>query len=660
MKLLPQNEFEYYLTYEGNRSKLIFSPQGWDTDTIGQLARDNYYNGMLRTLSLPINFVFDGKSIIEAAFLKYSFEAEVILEVTQLNRKSFTYEEIYNSELDFSQYDNDGTTVSVILMDGGVSKLIKAKESTKFEYELTGLDVVNMILPGVLFSESSQSIFNNESGPSDRFMPSIDLVINQTKSGFITVQNVEQQENISDESIFSTSDNWFVKGNKDTPLMVKISGFVKGKVGNNEYASIYIRNNSNVNIFQIARLEIQTVDFNVPFEFETDIPLDTKLFIYARTDNFPVGNQLEITEGDLNISYSAKSNPSNCKGIKAEDLYNRIIKRIAPKATAKFGLNFSNRWSNLIITSGNGIREIENAVIQSSFRDFFDTFNSIDSAGFGLDGGVLIMETLYYFFRNASICNPLDAKSCSFTVATDYVANKILGGYNDGNTDDIDGQYEYNSLSEYSLPVTRIVNELDWRSRYRADQYGIEKIRVDYVKKTNDTSSDNDVFMVDCYFDGTDYLPILGSSYTSVTGLPTNETGQGSYNLRITPKKNLLRHGGYIRSIMDKLGSRYIDFASAGKNKELITISSVDGRVAEKDDVLISGLDNPYFKPIIATAVLKLPRNMMQLATLMPFGYIPFIWQGITYGGFILDLGVDLARNTERECKLLLTVDNEI
>lgn len=669
MKLLPQNEFEYYLTYEGLRTKLIFAPEGWDKDTIGELSRDTYYKGLLRTLSLPLNFVLDGKSIIQAAFLKYSFEAQVILEVKQLERSSMVYRPLYNSELDFSQYDNDGTTVSVILMEGGVSKLIKAAESTKFEYALTGPDIVNVILPGVVFAEDAQSIFTQE-GASDRFMPAIDLVINNTNSEFVTVQNVEQEENITDDSVFSTSPNWFLRGNRPLGQVVTIKIRLKGAgykagLGSGNDFKILLKDSNNTTVRTIFESPSMNTGDIVNFDFEREYELtaaqNQRFFIYVRTDTIPSILKVAIGEGDLIVNYSSKSDPSNCKGIRAEDLYKRIIARLAPGTTASFGYNFRASWANLVITSGNAIRELTDAVIQTSFRDYFDTFNGIDSAGFGLDNSIAVIETLPYFYRNSRIVpNALTAKSCSMTVAIEYVGNRVLIGYEDGNTDDKDGQFEYNSGQEYQNGITRIKNDLDWRSKYQAAQYKIEKLRVDFVKKTNDTSSDNEVYMLDCYFDGTNYRPILGSSYRSVAGMPNNDAGQGSYNLRLTPKNNLLRHGTYLRSIHDKLDNRYIEFASAEKNKDLVTIDSNGKRVAEKDSVLVGSLADKFFKPIIATVVLKLPPNMMQLMDATPFGYIPFIWQGQEYKGYVLDLGIDLARNTERECKLLLTPENYI
>jgi len=665
MKVLPENEFKYNLTYQGETTELVFAPVGWDNDTIGQLSRDEGYGGVLRTLSFPLEFSYDGFAIIQQAFLENGYEAEVILEVLRLNRTTFIYERLYYSELDFSQYDNNGTTVKVILMEGGASKVIKAKENNKYEYALTGTDVVNMILPGVVFSESAQSIFTN-GGQSDRFMPSIDLVINDTNSKFVTVQNVEQEENITDDNIFSASDNWFIMTNRDQTVTISgrlVGGGFKPPLGNgNDFAILVKDNNNNTvrTLFQSPSMNPgDLVSFNFDFTFDIDMAKGQKLFIYVRTDVIPSDLKVTIGEGDLNVNYTAKSDPSNCKGIKAIDLYKRILKRIDPTIISDSFL-FRNDWANLIITSGNAIRELEDAVIQTTFLEFFKMANAIESAGFGLEQGKAVLEKLPYFYRNIKSASLGVASKCNFTVATDKIFNSVQVGYNDGNTDDTDGQYEYNSLQEWALAITRIQRKEDWVSPYRADQYGIEKLRVDFVKKTNDTSGDNDVFMIDCYLDGENYRPILGSTYMAVSGMPSNEAGQGSYNLRLTPKKNLLRHASYLRSIYDKMDNRYIEFGSAEKNKDLITIDSNGIRVAEKETIAAASLGGKYFKPIIATISVAVPRDIIDSVTTLPFGWTDFVWKDKTYKGYILDLGIDLAKNSEREVKLLMTDDNEL
>lgn len=664
-KLLPENEFRHFLTYKNVRTQLFAAPEGWDSETIGTFKRDEKYGGLIRTLSLPISFVLDGYGLVANAFYADGYEAEVLYECEKLDKATFSYYTLFKSDLDFSQFEDDGISAKVMLLESGVSAAIKAKESVKFEHPLTGSDVVNIIIPGVNFSEKADFIFLNEGG-SDRFMPAIDLVNNDTNSGFVTVQNVEQQENITDESIFATSDNWFIRSNRTNLIPINIKGFINGiyskggSTGNDFAILIKDENNTTIRtIYQSPSVTGGPFNFNVSFDFVHNLIAGQRLFFYVRTDVMPSSLKASIEEGDLTISYNQVSDPSNCKGIKMMDLFRRIMRRIAPQQQVDSFL-LKNQWNNLIVTCGNAIRELDNAAIQTTLSDFFDTCNAIESAGMGFDMGVLKIEQRPFFFRPLKIDTLTGIKECVFSVAIDMVFNSVLTGYDDGNTDDTDGQFEYNSGQEWSLPIDRIQRKEDYKSKYRADQYGIEKLRVGFVKKTDDTSSDNDVFIFDCYLDGADYRPILGSSYIFVTGMSSLQAASGAYNLRLTPKKNLLRHESYLKSILTWYKSRYIEFASAEKNKNLVTVSNGQGiapniRVAESESISVASLNGEYFKPVIATLQTKLPKGFINKIDATPFGFIEFDFNDLVYRGYILESSIDLAKNAEREIKLLLT-----
>jgi len=660
-------KFKYYFTVDSNRTELIFSPIDWNKNSIISYKRSPNYWGMIRSLAFPMDFVLDAYHILDQAVNKYGFEAVVLFEVEQLIPSTLQYKIIYRNNIDFSKFVKGGDSFSVTLADFGPAENIKANESVKYEYRLIGDDVVNMVLPGVGFSERSTFIFPNL-GESDRFMPGIDLVINQSASEFVTVQNVEQQENLNDD-VFSSSGNWFVKGNRPGGVQIKVKGSITVDAyrppltdhGNDFAILLKDQTNGTVRtIFQSPSLnQNQHYIYDIPFDFDLNIAQDQRFFLYIRTDVKPSDLKVTVTDGDLAVSYSEVSDPSNCKGISAFNLYKRIMNRITPGTSIQSKL-INNNWPNLIFTSGDGIREIANAKIKISWKDFFSTINAIEDAAFGFENEKACLEDKPYFFRNGQaldLGNVADL-DCEISTAEDLIFNSLKIGYKDGNTDDTDGKLEYNSGQEWAMPIARLTRPEDYTSPSRADQYGIEQLRVEYnvtkIKSTDDTSSDNDCFMLDCYIDGINYRPILGSSYQKVTGVTNAAT---CYNLRLTPKNNLLRHQGFLRSMLDKLDGRYINFASGVKNTELETIKN-GVRVKEDENIPVSSLANRYFMPYYATIKTGLPQHPTDLIDNNPFNYIKWTWKGKVYKGYIWDMNVDIAENTQRELKLLLTADN--
>lgn len=659
------DKFRYFLTLDNQRQQVVFAPDGWDKDTEVTYERSLAYFGLIRSLAVPLEFVLDGAAILRKAYYTYGIEAEVRIEVEQLQNATWSYLAIFRCDIDFSQFRDYPDHVSVTLMESGTARNVKAYETVKNEYALTGSDVVNIKLPGVAFIEEATGIFTPNIIEESRYIPGFDITKAFTTPDFAETRSTSLVE-IGDGG-FSGSDAYFVKAFRNLTINMKGNiriGYFRGFFGDPGF-SLQLRDQTNALVKELHYYPGPSAELNIPIDESIAMTEGQQLYFYIRGDSTQSWIILLEDSGQLDLDYSTTSDESDCKGITAMNLYKRIMRKISPGSAVSSHL-LTNKWKNLIFTSGDGIREIEKAKIKISFKEFFDTINAIEDAGFGLENGTAALELASYFARDIQILDLGEVKDLSIEPARELIFNSIKVGYNDGNTDEKDGRQEYNSGQVWSLPITRVQKEKNWVSPTRADQYGIEKIRVDYnVKKqkaedagkeTADTSSDNDVFMIYCAIDGDNYRPVLGSSYDEVSGVLS---GQTAYNLELTPKKNLLRHSGYLRGIMDRMDGRYINFASGSKNTELVTVK--DGIIVkENENVISSSLQGKYFLPCVATFPAKMPRNVMWLVDNTPFGYISFSYKGTKLKGYLMNIAMDVARNTEREFKLLLTHDNNL
>lgn len=666
---LMGNKFRYYLTYQSNEVELVFAPKGWEEQTLAGYKRDlTKYFGLIRSLSLPLTFVKDGYNICRYAFLNDGYEAGVRLRV-DIRERRWNYKTIFVGDLDFSKYVPDGQQCEIPLMESGYSRDIKAKENTIYEHILEGDDVVNIILPGIKFKENSDWITKyvdvNSLNVGKKFVIGVDLVNQGFQSGFVASLNTEFR-NATDTDNF-TGDA-FVRGNRLGGQAVRVQGTLTGYTFRQsgtpgtlvELIFLNTVTKGRINVPYSTVTNSNVSPFTVTFDFNYTLQYGEGLCLYSRADRITSGSYVTVTEGEISVSYASVSDPSNCKAIRGFDLLKRALAKINP--SIQFNSVLINRdWKDLLFTSGTAIRELENPKIKISFSDLFQTFNSITDVGLGEDMGVYRLEEGYYFARNSQIVDigKVSQGGYQMSIAEELVGNVVKIGYNDGNTENQDGLQEYNSGQVYDLPTTRIQKEINWVSPVRADQYGIEKLRVDYNitrQSTSDTSSDNDTFMVDCYLDGSDFRPILGDTYTSVTGLFFPES---AYNLRLTPKQNLLRHSAFLASILDRMNGRYIEFASGEKNTDLVTVKG-GVSVAESSSVAVNSLQGKYFQPYIFTITAKFPKYVIDLMDLTPFGYVAFEYGGIKAKGYLVAPNVDLAENSEQEIKLLATWDSLI
>lgn len=662
MNLLGNPEFRYFLIYESKRYQIPMLPEGWDKNSKVSYTRDTEYFGLIRAWGLPLDFIGYGASILRQAYYSKGIQAGVGIEVEQLDHDTLAYSVSFKGDVDFSGSKDRGTVFSTTLMQGGASEAIKSRDSIKYELSLTGSDVVTVILPGIDFSEESTSIFQDSGSNLQRFIPASALVTTSFQSGFIDVQEVFKQE-VNDGS-FSTSDNWFVRANRAVGFRVtgRMTGFYS-RISGTAGFSIEVRDSNNAiqaTLFSsISTSGLITFDFS--FDREFTLNQNERLFFYLRVSGIGNTHDIRLVSGEFTVSYTSISDPSPCKGLRGIDLLKRIAVKMGISAGLAESYLLRNRWANLIFTSGDAIREIEGSKIKTTFKELMQSINGIDDAGAGLENDVLRIEEKIYFCRPFEVLNVGSVSKCELEPAEMYMMSGFKIGYKDGNTDDIDGREEYNSGQVWQTPITRVQKVEDWLSVYRADQYGIEKIRTEYnVKKTTkgsyDTGSDNDTFMVDCYYDGEFYRPILGSTYQSVTGV---KSPNSAYNLRITPKQNLLRKGAFLYSVFDRMDDRYINFASGDKNTALLT--SKGGLVVkENENVLIGSLPKGYFKPHLAIISVKLPFDARKLFDASPFGFVTFSYNGWTGKGFVMNCDIDIARNSEQEFKLLLTADNDL
>lgn len=665
------NKFRYYLTYQGVEHSLIFAPRGWEDQTLANYRRDlSGYFGMIRSLSLPLTFVKDGYNICRLAFLNDGYEAGVILRV-EVRQRLWNYKTIFQGDLDFSKYVPNGTTCDIPLMESGITRDIKAKENTKYEYLLEGEDIVNIIIPGVRFNENSDFITKyvdtTALGASKRFMIGIDLVNQGFRSGFVESRNTSQR-NAADSDDF-TSDA-FVIGKRAGGQNVRIRGYINGFTLNlptqpAEHLQLYFVNTVTKAVVYMVNDVNQnpgTTPFNKTFDFNYTLQENEGLALYSRADSGSASTgYTSVNEGQIGVSYDAVSDPSNCRGISGFNLMKRVLTRINPNIVFNSTLLQSVEWKDLLFTSGSAIRELDKQKIKISFKELFDTWNGILDAGFGTDGGVSRLERGYVFARDIQIADlgKIGQGKYSMAIAEELVGNVVNIGYDDGQAENDGGLQEYNSRQVYGLPTTRIQKELNWISPVRADQYGMERLRVLFnvtKQSENNAQGDNDNFMIDCYLDGVNYRPILGATYDSVTGV---ENGANAWNLRLTPKQNLLRHSAYLASILDRMNGRTIEFASGEKNTDLVTVKG-GMSVAESSGVAVSSLGGKYFQPYIFTITAKFPKYVIDLMDSTPFGWIAFSYNGIKAKGYMVDVAVDLAENSEREIKLLATWDSLI
>lgn len=646
------NDFKYILVIGTTDYELDNAPSGWDEALI-TFKRDIKYHSLFRDFTLPMLFVLDGAKILRSQYYQYGSEALVRLKVMKLNRNTFQYEQEYIGEIDFSEITDSRDSFECNVMSGGLQRYIKAYENVDYEIDIEA-DAVDIIVPGIGVSEFANSV--TEAGLMANVYPAINLVNNNLPSGLVTARNTTRTN-----SSVPDPDNWVFRAGGAGQNVRVFGRFIGETIPGNgsRVIRMVVMNGGND-----GNYVYQPLIFNGSGQF--DVTFDYTFFLGGLQRIFfgTVGGDINLQSSEVNISYNATLSDFTVKGYSAVTLLEKLLFKIYdnnPVPVISYLLR-SEKWSGLIISSGDGIRQLENAKIKLSLRDFMQTIDGLLCASFGIGTDNFTVEKRESSYNSfLDILSLGEVKDVKFQTYTDELYTNIEVGYENEDYDKEDGRDEFNSTQNWKLPINRIASKpLDLVSIFRADSRGVEQIRLDLLntnKTTTDSKSDNDVFMFLCAKDGEIFRPITSEGFRSVSGVvaPTR-----TYNYEISPKQNLLRHQGFLKSMLNNLNGTRISFTSADKNADLETISLDNVRVKENENIETDSLTGQYFIPITATFITDYPRNIQDQILQNPYGQITFNYNGFNFKGFILEVGTDISRNTEREFKLLLSVNNNL
>lgn len=660
MKRIQPPEFVYEIIIGTTPYRLEQSPIGWEENLISY-KRDTKYWGVVRDFTLPLEFIAEGARILRSQYYFYGIEAQVRLQIYRINKKTWVQEPFYLGDIDFSKSDDKIYSFTCNVMQGGISKMIKAYENVKYEIDLDVPEAIEIEVPGIGVTDYANSVTENASYVFASF-PAVNLVNNKLLSSDVSAQNTQRVN-----SGIPDPEQWVFKSNVNNRT-VRIYGRFQGTANGSGNSNIimYILNADNTT-GQVISPYIFTGKGPFDVTFDYNITLNTNQKVYFSVLNFAL-TPLSLLSSEINISYASLVSPVITKGLRPKYVLEQLLRKINnnnPVPVTSYLLD-STEWKNLTITSGDGIREIPGAKIKTSLKDFFTSYDAVLCAGLGISGETVTFEERENFFIDiVTSANVGQVKECSFEPALEYFYSSLKAGYKDQSYNELEGKDEFNSEQEWTLPITRVQKDLNIQSVYRADVRGIEDLRINYITnpdsdKSKDSDSDNDVFFIKVRENaetGGRFKPVMSEAFVDISGINSPYL---MYNMEISPKKNLLRHSAFLSSFLDRMDGYLIRFSSATKNAEFSTTDLNGLRVKENENIPVESLEGKMFKPLIATFECNYPKNIQALIETNPYGAVSFKFEDNTYRGFILEISTDATKNSQREFRVLLTSSNNL
>lgn len=645
------------------------APGGWIDNTI-TFARSARYYGINRSFTIPLKFVGDGASIIRSLYYNgKGIEQYLGLIIQKYNDQNDTYELYYRGELDMSKYEDlaaEGVNISI--MEGGIVKLLKSYENTVYEIPCDGSIPENkkVLISGIRFKDTFKyQVIESNDGSYDLYSVPVVFLSNDGDNVGIT-KGDQTDEGVTDDIYYEymrTSGNYLFKSAYDIQLTIKGTQSITGTNPGGETVFLYFAysispiSDQRFHIFNGQPItDGQTI--STSYEFTFTLPAGKTLFLMRDGD---YSGRAKQNDASFTITFNSKYEDTYVWTIPAADVFRKLVEKVGG---SKYGADCTllDDNLNLVLTSGDALRQVDKAVIKTSIADFFDSMNVVLNASLSnqtLPGKKesLFFERKGYVFNSSVIDLDLgEVSEFKISAAADYICSNLKIGYSPQSYDEKAGRLEYNTTAQYKAPISRLQKDLILVSKYRADSYGVEYTRFNAGggKSTTNNASDNSVFILNV--DPSSGI-VKRVTYDSISGLDNPET---AYNIeQLTPARLVRTHGNWLRSIMHNQPTASLLFQTLDKNRDLSTTIG-SSLITENSDVRISTLDSPLFYPIAMSFKTKVPVNFATLQSVAANSHIAFKYNGVQFYGFPIEVSQKPALNESQEWKLLASPINNL
>lgn len=673
-----RNDTQPYRFYLQNASKglieLSMQPDGWSDGEV-EYKRSETYKGLSRTLTVKeLIFVKEARDYIQWVYENFGPGGEVIFTV-DYRKQDYTYDQYYQGKLDLFTYFIDEIGVKVQVIDNSFVSKVYTRDDLDLnllnETAVDGEAITTWADQNVTMPDTSidrNSVFHDAAAGFVDESPHLCPLV-EDSSDFSETQGQTMGDAIT------AANGFFTASFEDRILQVTGTCTAEAVGDGNSHdwtfgiiARIF---NSDGSFFVDVGLDIDEFTGDSPsfsLSWDKQITLYTGQSMALIAEVSPVtspGSVYKFSYTGLDMTCDETFIGTPLKQTMAFGYYEAFL-RVLQLMTGKnspFYSDYFGRTDTPIITYGsNGeigfvVRGIffripfnmgwDNNLfpLTVSFRDLFITLANIYGLGMAVEtisGDQKVrVETLSHFFDAnvvLDISDRLRPEAISKECKADWYYKQIDTGYNRFEYAAVEGLYEYNTKSSYAtVNVTK--SKLDLIAKYRADNQGIRLLLrapgEEEYEFSKDYKGDEDIFLIRGWKDGSTYKASLAEDFSLVGGTIYADR---SFNLNITPARNLLRNGKTIRAGLKYAPLSLLRWQTSEKNTALFTqLTTESAPVYENADIPVSDLDAPLWLnevyrvefPIYPTDKLAIDANMNGLIKIAT-GKYGWILQGKT------------------------------
>jgi hypothetical protein len=708
-KKISAGVYEYYYINSGavaitpTITEIDFAPKGW-SESLLEWERGFDWFGVFTNMSNPFDFVRDGGEILRDIYYTTGVNGNCELYIEKLNDSTQLYDLYYRGELDFSQIEDNTPYVKINVMDGSYMEKLKARKDTTYEVSIDSdpdyfyikmdgitltstlnyttiiepttypaplykLDFYQTIQPTVAYIDGDNSalVGNPETQNSDIQ----ELVLSQANWAMDTFLFTSYRDSdvIADFDFqIAISNNPIGLPNSQDPIKIQVVLYKVSNLGKTINPPAHIFETAAFKNHSTGTTVYNVIDTSAQFSISKREKLGLGIRVLLAS-GYPTGYgqewQVGINEGTFTLNFETRLQETYIKALPPENVFDTLVDEISDNEVLKSSTPLVTNKS-YAITSGDALRGLTGALIKTNFSNFYTSYNAILNLAtyYNKNTNTHLITDKSDVLDGATLVYDIGEVS-EFTIKplTAEMPSSLLLGYPEIRIEGLNGKEAFNNTFEWTTPITRVKTQKDLRCIYIADPFEIELHRANLEGKTTTNSdADNDVFIIHTEaaaagtYLGKDYYNLYRDATMTINGLLFPDD---MFNIELSPKRNMLRNGSYIHSLLHLMDSDYIKFQTSDRNQNLQTILGAV-TTTENEDVLISNLDAALFLPIVAEFKCKNPVNIQALLGANPYGYMTLTWKGNQYEVFLLKSSEMPATKASQTIRGILTPNNTL
>ncbi len=598
----------------------------------------------------------------------------------------YFYKHIFRAPVDFKTFLHDGPKVAVTTLEDGLAKFLKANEGATYELAMNVPEAIYVAMDGVKLKTEKRYFVGNGSFPDvNDYLRNHLVELQDLGTGdvgdqisFMSVPRTRFTGTV--DALAGNLYNFFY-ASTDTTLElewnIKVGATAYGTLspGSSQIRFQVIRNGLHVPALDVVVFsgllpgigvgQLLTGTGSIALEFGDEVYFRTYYTVIGSTgDEVIEYKYLDIPDSYVKGTAFYKHPTTYVRCLRAQYVFDKLAELVTEGSIPAAASAYLALHADKVFTSGTALRGFADPILKISWNVFFQHYDCFDSVGILETAGAVDMARREDMLDTTNVIELGEPAAGSFKVGMDGTLgfNQLRIGYQEPATEvgALNGAQDPNCEFLFSMGAISTVATLEKIDPVRVSCYEIEKVRIDTANRdTTNFKNDNDVFALHIEDtlqpeDGDIPAHYLLDRTLNATATGMLET-ESIFNLEFTPKRNMLRMGSWLHSLLWKCDQLTLGFLTATQNSALASGLPL---VTEKAPVQIADLDAPFFVPLLLKGDWKAPEDLEELLELNILRAASFTVEGETYKGLIMKMSSSPANQKIQQYEFLSLPSN--